>query len=48
MSKSVSPSGLRQRENGVRMVVSRGLGNSVLPVRLFNPPHLIIVEYNAN
>lgn len=41
-------SGVYTGENGVRMVVSRGLGNSVLPVRLFNPPHLIIVEYNAN
>ncbi|MGM9950065.1 MAG: metallophosphoesterase [Lysinibacillus sp.] len=35
-------------ESGTRMLVSRGLGNSLVPQRLFNPPELIVVELKAN
>ncbi len=31
------------RENQTTMVVSRGLGNSVIPVRIFNRPEIVIV-----
>ncbi len=31
-------------ENGTNLVVSRGIGNSLFPIRLFNPPEVIIVE----
>ena len=31
-------------EDGTTMVVSRGLGNSVIPVRIFNRPEVVIVE----
>lgn len=30
--------------NGTEMIVSRGLGNSVVPVRLFNYPEIVCVE----
>ncbi len=30
-------------ENGTTMIVSRGLGNSLFPIRLFNRPQLIMV-----
>ena len=30
--------------NGTEMIVSRGLGNSVIPVRLFNYPQIVCVE----
>ncbi|MCB2288575.1 metallophosphoesterase [Clostridium sp. CS001] len=30
--------------NGVKMIVSRGLGNSVIPIRINNRPHLPIIE----
>ena len=30
--------------NGTEMIVSRGLGNSVIPVRLFNYPDIVCVE----
>lgn len=30
--------------NGTEMIVSRGLGNSVIPVRLFNYPEIVCVE----
>lgn len=30
--------------NGVTMVVSRGLGNSAIPLRLFNPPEIVVVD----
>lgn len=30
-------------ECGTSMIVSRGLGNSVFPIRLFNPPELVVV-----
>ncbi len=31
-------------ENGTSMVVSRGLGNSVFPLRVFNRPEVVVVE----
>ena len=34
-----------QREN-TTMIVSRGVGNSILPVRINNPPELVVVELN--
>lgn len=34
-------------ENETNMIVSRGLGNSVVPLRLFNLPEIIIVELKA-
>ncbi len=37
-------SGLYTSESGVQMVVSRGLGSSIIPVRLNNRPHLPIVH----
>lgn len=30
-------------QDGRRMVISRGLGNSILPVRLFNAPEVVVV-----
>ena len=33
-------------ENGTSMVVSRGLGNSLFPIRLFNRPELVVVTMN--
>ena len=30
--------------NGTEMIVSRGLGNSVIPVRLFNYPEIVCVD----
>lgn len=32
------------RQGSTRMIVSRGLGNSVIPVRIFNPWELVIIE----
>lgn len=34
-------------ENNTTMVVSRGLGNSVIPVRLFNFPDIVCVRFKA-
>ena len=31
------------KENGTAMIVSRGLGNSVFPIRMFNGPELVVV-----
>lgn len=33
-------------ENGVSMIISRGLGNSVIPLRIFNQPEIVCVELN--
>ena len=38
--------GLYQR-NGVRMIVSRGLGNSGWPFRIFNPPEVVAVDLSG-
>jgi predicted MPP superfamily phosphohydrolase len=35
------------REDQTTMVVSRGLGNSVIPVRIFNRPEIVIVTLRA-
>lgn len=32
------------REDGTSMVVSRGLGNSIVPLRLFNDPEIVVVD----
>jgi len=37
--------GMHQR-GGTVMFVSRGLGNSVVPLRLFNRPELVVVEFS--
>ena len=37
-------SGLYEGKN-VKMIVSRGLGNSVFPLRLFNYPEIIVVDF---
>lgn len=37
-------SGLYEAENGMRMYVSRGLGNSVFPLRLFNRPEMTVID----
>ncbi|WBW97021.1 metallophosphoesterase [Oceanirhabdus sp. W0125-5] len=37
-------SGLYVSDNNVKMIVSRGLGNSIIPVRFNNRPHLPIIE----
>ncbi|WP_318614273.1 metallophosphoesterase [Sporosarcina sp. YIM B06819] len=29
--------------NGSRMIVSRGLGNSIIPIRIFNQPEIVVV-----
>lgn len=39
--------GVHEKE-GSQLVVSRGLGNSVLPIRLFNPPEIIVVTLRRN
>jgi len=31
-------------ENGTTMVVSRGLGNSLFPLRIYNPPEIVLVN----
>ncbi len=31
-------------ENGVSMIISRGIGNSVIPVRIFNRPEIVCIE----
>lgn len=33
-------------ENGTNMIVSRGIGKSIIPFRINNPPEIIIVEFN--
>ena len=36
--------GLFVHENGEMMYVSRGLGNSVFPLRVFNRPEMTVIE----
>ncbi|WP_245736143.1 phosphoesterase [Virgibacillus subterraneus] len=35
-------------ENGSAMIVSRGLGNSIIPQRIFNRPEVVSVTLHAN
>jgi predicted MPP superfamily phosphohydrolase len=35
------------RRRGTTMVISRGLGPSIIPVRLFNRPELVLVDVAA-
>jgi len=37
--------GLYEEQN-TSMVVSRGLGNSIIPQRIFNRPELVVVQLN--
>jgi len=39
--------GIYQSEE-TSMIVSRGLGNSIMPIRLFNRPELVVVTLNSN
>ncbi len=39
--------GLYQLENGMKIVVNRGLGNSTFPIRLFNRPEVGVIELVA-
>ncbi len=32
-------------ENGVSMIISRGIGNSIVPIRIFNRPEIVCVEF---
>ena len=32
-------------ENGTKMIISRGLGNSIIPVRLFDFPEIVVIDY---
>ena len=34
-------------ENDTSMIVSRGLGNSIIPIRFNNDPELVIVELSS-
>lgn len=34
-------------ENGVTMIISRGLGNSIIPLRIFNHPEIVCVELES-
>lgn len=34
-------------KGGTSMVVSRGLGNSIFPLRIFNPPDLVVVTFSS-
>lgn len=34
-------------DNGTNLIVSRGIGNSLFPLRLFNPPEVILVELST-
>lgn len=33
-------------KNNSKMIISRGIGNSVFPIRIFNNPEIILVEFN--
>lgn len=35
------------REGGTTMIVSRGIGNSIIPLRVNDPPELVITEINT-
>ncbi len=36
----------RYDQNGTTMYVSRGLGNSIIPIRVFNRPEVVVVRLN--
>ena len=38
----------RFRENNTDMIVSGGLGQHTIPLRLWNPPELLVIEINTN
>lgn len=38
----------RYTENGVNLVVSRGLGNSAIPIRVFNRPEIVSISLNPS
>ncbi|WP_028608789.1 metallophosphoesterase [Paenibacillus harenae] len=40
--------GGRYTESGSTMIVSRGLGNSIIPQRLFNRPEIVLVELSRS
>ena len=40
-------SGVYESEGGMKMYVSRGLGNSAFPLRLFNRPEMTVIEIGA-
>ena len=40
-------SGLYENENGCKMYVNRGLGNSSFPLRIFNRPEITVIEIQA-
>ena len=36
------------KEGTTTMAVSRGLGNSTVPMRIFNPPEIVVMELKKN
>ena len=40
-------SGIHEKEGG-RLVVSRGIGNSLFPIRVFNKPEIVVVTLKKN
>ena len=36
--------GMKKKEN-TKMIVSRGIGNSTIPIRVFNPPEISITTF---
>ena len=40
-------SGVHEKDRS-QMVVSRGLGNSVVPVRIFNQPEIVVVTFQQS
>ncbi|HGW4883332.1 TPA: metallophosphoesterase, partial [Pseudomonas aeruginosa] len=40
-------SGQYSADNGTHMIVSRGLGNSIFPLRVFNRPHLPVITLKS-
>ena len=40
-------SGIHEKE-GSQLVVSRGIGNSIFPVRIFNQPEIVVVTFRKD